>query len=774
MNKPPISIQYSTTTDANAALNEGRANNELSKQPSQFTARNVQIKPGSLQMEVEIDGRWQTIRLATKEANQPTLRLNEAQITLSDNGQSLTIKSADQVINIKAANELLSLLTLLKGGVAESSLSTQAKISSGNNPQLLLEKIGIKLALDPTLAKILSEEHKLVAQLQASESKVQLKLFNGFADLLFSSVLSKQKIAEQLTLLGKSPQILVDKHAIQIKFSATQKPLSVSIGNLATQPQAGPVQWQNAKLQSNIQGVQIATLSEQFNIDLKQSIKGKFDQVSQFVAPQQASDPLKTAYTLNYPKPIFSITFQDIKKAVEQALNQWLSKPFKQVSPSHSSQIAAPPSAIQSLSKYSDTPLMLQRIETQNLPPLVKLMAQLKSILPSSQIENLSNSLITNLPQSKARIVGSQGSLPQANAQGLVKSVDKSIQAAVVNQAANGSSGATDKPLPNLVQTNNAFKASLPIERALLEPLLKLLNKTAVDTPKLSNTQILSEKVAQLSQYKHPQSVDMTKLVHQAFSRMIDANNVSGNLIASELNALVPGLINTNSAITPNLLASSFTQVLDKLIVTLLAAPKAIATSSKLEGSDQTQRLTALLETLLPNAKSVSAKQLLPHLQQLNSNLLGELSQLQNSFSSSVQVTQTSTQKVDSETQLLLNLLMPMKVPPECKQTELQIGNYKKPAKAKMPEKTVWFVRLNFDYAHLGKLSAHAELMDKALDCEIIGNSEQVCDLAKPHLDALRRKLCAHGLQVNEIVLTEDAEQQYAFYEQHAIVNIKV
>ncbi|NOU50827.1 hypothetical protein HG263_09810 [Pseudoalteromonas sp. JBTF-M23] len=774
MNKPPISIQYSTTTDANAALNEGRANIELSKQPSQFTARNVQVKPGSLQMEVEIDGRWQTIRLATKEANHPTLRLNEAQITLSDNGKSLTIKSADQVINIKAANELLSLLTLLKGGAAESNLSTQAKVTKGNNPQLLLEKIGIKLALDPSLAKILSEEHKLVAQLQASENKVQLKLFNGFADQLFNSVLSKQKVTEQLASLGKSPLILVDKHAIQIKFSTTQKPLSVSIGNLASQPQAGPVQWQSAKLQSNIQGVQITTLSEQFQIDLKQSIKGKFDQVSQFVAPQKTTDSLQTAYTLNYAKPTFSITLQDIKKAVEQAINQWLSKPFKQVSSSHNSQITSPPNAIQSLSKYSDTPLMLQRIETQNLPPIVKLIAQLKSVLPSSRIDNLNASRSTNHPQSKSGVVDSQVSLPQANAQGLVKSVDKSIQAAVVNQAANNNLAATDKLLPNLVQTNNSFKASLPIERALLEPLLKLMNKTAVNTPKLSNTQILSEKITQLSQYKHPQSVDMTKLVHQAFSRMIDANNVSGNLIASELNSMVPGLISANSAITPNAVASSFTQALDKLLMTLLAAPKAIATSSKVEGNDQTQRLTALLDTLLPNAKSVSAKQLLPHLQQLNNNLVGELAQLQNSFTSSVQLTQTSAQKVDSETQLLLNLLMPMKVPPECKQTELQIGNYKKPAKAKMPEKTVWFVRLNFDYAHIGKLSAHAELMDKALECEIIGNSEQVCDLAKPHLDALRRKLCAHGLQVNEIVLTEDAEQQYAFYDQHAIVNIKV
>jgi uncharacterized protein (DUF3820 family) len=265
----------------------------------------------------------------------------------------------------------------------------------------------------------------------------------------------------------------------------------------------------------------------------------------------------------------------------------------------------------------------------------------------------------------------------------------------------------------------------------------------------------------------------MTKLVHQAFSRMIDSTNISTNLVSAELASLLPNT-SANTHTVPSIAAHSFTQALDKLLVTLLAAPKALNTPNLPEGITQEQRLTALLETLLPNSKNINAKQLVPHLQQTNASLLAELGQVQSNLANSVQLAPPSQQKVDSETQLLLNLLMPMKVPPECKQTELQIGKYKKPAKAKMPEKTVWFVRLNFDYAHLGKLSAQAELMDKAVNCQIIGNSTQVCELAAPHLDALRRKLSGHGLQVNEIVLTEDINETHTFYEQHAIVNIKV
>lgn len=64
--------------------------------------------------------------------------------------------------------------------------------------------------------------------------------------------------------------------------------------------------------------------------------------------------------------------------------------------------------------------------------------------------------------------------------------------------------------------------------------------------------------------------------------------------------------------------------------------------------------------------------------------------------------------------------------------------------------------------------------MDKSVECQITGSSTQVCALAKPHLDTLRRKLSAHGLQVGDIELTEDAAKAEQFFNQHAIVNIQV
>ncbi|WP_232003067.1 flagellar hook-length control protein FliK [Pseudoalteromonas piscicida] len=136
--------------------------------------------------------------------------------------------------------------------------------------------------------------------------------------------------------------------------------------------------------------------------------------------------------------------------------------------------------------------------------------------------------------------------------------------------------------------------------------------------------------------------------------------------------------------------------------------------------------------------------------------------------------TATNSAKQDSEAQLIVNLLFPTKVGQEQQQTQLQIGEYKKSPKPGMPEKSVWFIRLCFDFAEKGQIHAQAELMDKALECALVATSNQVKQLAEPHLAMLRHKLASHGLQVAEIGLREEASFQDKFFNEHAIINIKV
>jgi hypothetical protein len=210
----------------------------------------------------------------------------------------------------------------------------------------------------------------------------------------------------------------------------------------------------------------------------------------------------------------------------------------------------------------------------------------------------------------------------------------------------------------------------------------------------------------------------------------------------------------------------------EKLLLTFLSSSKLVQSESNTQEAEA--KFDSLLKTLQPNFKAQNISQLQQQLPNLNSPLMNELVQLNNSLQHNMSQSINQAQNQSSDAQLLISLFLPTKLPDNCQQTHLQIGNYKKPAKGNLPEKTVWYIRLNFDYASTGKLSVQAELMDKSVECQITGNSTQVCKLAEPHLDTLRRKLSAHGLQVSDIELIEDAAKAEQFFNQHAIVNIQV
>jgi hypothetical protein len=277
------------------------------------------------------------------------------------------------------------------------------------------------------------------------------------------------------------------------------------------------------------------------------------------------------------------------------------------------------------------------------------------------------------------------------------------------------------------------------------------------------------EKLVKADTFK--QTPELQKLVNQAFSRLLDDRSVNALTVKNQLESQLGMATFAN---TPTSLAqSSFTQMLDRLIVSLLGSQVANQTQSN---EQATQKIQALLDALLPQLKLTSPKQTTEALQQPQAKeLLNELGQLHNQLQpQQSQTTTTNSAKQDSEAQLIINLLFPTKVGQEQQQTQLQIGEYKKSPKPGMPEKSVWFIRLCFDFAEKGQIHAQAELMDKALECALVATSNQVKQLAEPHLATLRHKLASHGLQVAEIGLREEASFQDKFFNEHAIINIKV
>ena len=302
---------------------------------------------------------------------------------------------------------------------------------------------------------------------------------------------------------------------------------------------------------------------------------------------------------------------------------------------------------------------------------------------------------------------------------------------------------------PNLSQPLLPIR---PIEATLIAKLLPLPeSKPLASTPLPVQ---LTEKL-----------VALNRLVNEAFRRMISSQPMHPTTIERELLSIL-----RPTALPSQTQQASFSQGLEQLAVASLAAPIINQAPTNLSFNNQTG-LDALLQVLVPNFKAVNGNKLLEQLQQpAMQAMAAEASQLKNTLAQ-VQTTPINQQQDNSA---LAQFFLPMKLPPETGQTEISLGQYKKPSKNKLEAKNVWFVRLNFDYAQLGKLQITAEVMDKAVDCQLLASSQEVTALAHPHLETLRHKLAGHGLNVGELNLQQGTSSHQAFYKSHAIINIKV
>lgn len=313
---------------------------------------------------------------------------------------------------------------------------------------------------------------------------------------------------------------------------------------------------------------------------------------------------------------------------------------------------------------------------------------------------------------------------------------------------------------PNLSQPLLPIR---PIEATLIAKLLPLPESKPLASMPLPVQ--LTEKLVALSEQNTSSSVDLNRLVNQAFNRMISSQNMHPTTIERELLSIL-----RPTALPSQTQQASFSQGLEQLAVASLAAPIINQAPTNLSFNNQTG-LDALLLVLVPNFKAVNGNKLLEQLQQpAMQAMAAEASQLKNTLAQ-VQTTPINQQQDNSA---LVQFFLPMKLPPETGQTEISLGQYKKPSKNKLEAKNVWFVRLNFDYAQLGKLQITAEVMDKAVDCQLLASSQEVTALAHPHLETLRHKLAGHGLNVGELNLQQGTSNHQAFYKSHAIINIKV
>ena len=599
-----------------------------------------------------------------------------------------------------------------------------------------VQQILLKNSLSETFNQALKSQavepkNTLLAPSSSSNSPISSWLKDSFADL-------KTRISDAVRYFEKLPattkaavnqsthQLIESKNMIsQLGFNANK----INIIKFAAVQQTAP---QHAAFQV----AQKASGPVTANTPLPTSKQ------TESLTESQSAKQVSLPVSYNKAAPLIQL-LQRIKVSLEPLVNAQT-----QASQSSTNSSKTQPSLLSTDNTLQTAPTDNKAVNTLSSgKPVPEQLAQVKSNLANSVVKNSSEQVI----QTKQATLNSATRALSEQTAGLQKVAQQQTQLHAPFLALKE---------PNLSQPLLPIR---PIEAALISKLLPLPESKPVASIPLPVQ--LTEKLVALSEQDTSSSVDLNRLVNQAFNRMISSQNMHPTTIERELLSIL-----RPTALPSQTQQASFSQGLEQLAVATLAAPIINQAPTNLSFNNQTG-LDALLQVLVPNFKAVNGSKLLEQLQQpAMQAMAAEASQLKNTLAQ-VQTTPINQQQDNSA---LAQFFLPMKLPPDTGQTEISLGQYKKPSKNKLEAKNVWFVRLNFDYAQLGKLQITAEVMDKAVDCQLLASSQEVTALAHPHLETLRHKLAGHGLNVGELNLQQGTSSHQAFYKSHAIINIKV
>ena len=690
--------------------------------PEVLAAKNIQFSKDSVTLDVFMNKHWQTIRLTVNDAPTNVEKIASANIQLSADGKSLTIIPNNSTLSIKQPEQLQRFLNFIntQSDIQNNPLSIQVTLKP--TPKLVIEKFNASIAINKQIAQLLAEEPLLKGIIETDGKGTRLNIINRFADIVHSQPLSQAKLTQLVANnLGHAQLHAMPKFAVLTPNTAKSSlNISLSHQQLSELPTAPT----KVTISSQADKLLIKTAYQNITVELKNSFSKPFNEMlSQ--QPQVAIDSQKIKphplSTVNSPiQSWLKSSFADFKTRILDAVKHFESKPF-----TTALNVSQKPNVVNEQQTWL-TPT--QKIDITQLksplgtaPPLVQLTQQLKTSISLWQQRTLSTSVDLH---------------------------------PVVTQSA---------------QTANRSLAAVnhlqPLEKLLLATVLKQ-TATAPIEQKEASKHVLSSQLNTIVTKAADQGTDLNRLVNQAFNRMLSESNLHPTTIQREILSTIKP-----TQLTSDTLQSSFNRGVEQLSLSILAAPIINQNPTAVSINNQSG-LEALLQVLLPSFKTGNnTNKLLEQLQQPQVQALaGELTQIKNTLSQ-VQAPVLSQQP---DTNSLVQFLLPMKLPPEAAQTEISLGQYKKPNNDKLADKNVWFVRLNFDYAELGKLQITAELMDKALDCQLLASTQAVSALAHPHLDNLRSKLAKQGLQVGDLNLKRADDNHQAFYQSHAIINIKV
>ena len=794
--------------------------NELPQLPSEvLAAKNIQFSKDSITLDVFIDKHWQTLRLGTTSAPQNLQKIVSANIQISPDGKQLNISPNSTTFTLNQPVQLQRLLNYVSTGTEVQSQPMDVQVAVSPSPKLVIDKLNASIAINKDVAQLLTTEQPLKVVVSTTNKGAQINIINRFADTVHSQPLSQTKLTNLLAALLPSAQLQVTPKLAILTHPQKSGSFTTPITNqqLAELPNT-PIK---VNLVNQADKLFIKTDTNNIKVTLNNSFSKPFNELllaqksnAPEVAVSASNIKVNPLLTLNSPiKSWLQNSFSDLKTRINDAVKYFENKPFATISKSELTQLSTSP-AQQKTSlaiQLSESPLIRVNItqsvstalnnNTSNilpehfsrLPPIVQLTQLVKGSV--SVWQTSANTAATYTPITNNSTPGEVASakpsdLKTSQLSSLITSENSksntllnptnevvtkglttsSAQLAINDNNQNNTSTVNTKSITLLTEplSNAPSRSQMlqPIEAKLLSTLLKLPDATTPTDRLAYNKQLLSSQITDITDKATKDTPDLTRLINQAFNRMVSSNNINPATIQREILATLQP-----TQLAGDMLQSSFTKGLEQVAVSILAAPLISQSVTPISFNNQTG-LDALLQVLIPTFKmgNTGAK-MLEQLQQAQVQALAsEIVHVKNTLT---QVS-VSTPNQQPDTNPLAQFLLPMRLPPEAAQTEITLGQYKKPSAGKLEDKNVWFVRLNFDYAQLGQLQITAELMDKALDCQLLASSQEVSAIAHPHLDNLRSKLAKHGLQVGELNLRRGDANNQAFYKSHAIINIKV
>ena len=794
--------------------------NELPQLPSEvLAAKNIQFSKDSITLDVFIDKHWQTLRLGTSSAPQNLQKIVSANIQISPDGKQLNISPNSTTLTLNQPVQLQRLLNYVSTGTEVQSQPMDVQVAVSPSPKLVIDKLNANIAINKDVAQLLTTEQPLKVVVSTTNKGAQINVINRFADTVHSQPLSQTKLTNLLAALLPSAQLQATPKLAILTHPQKSGSFTTPITNqqLAELPNT-PIK---VNLVNQADKLFIKTDTNNIKVTLNNSFSKPFNELllaqksnAPEVAVSASNIKVNPLLTLNSPiKSWLQNSFSDLKTRINDAVKYFENKPFATTSKSELTQLSTSP-AQQKTSlaiQLSESPLnrvnITQSVSTalnnntsnilpehfSRLPPIVQLTQLIKGsvsiwqtpantattytpITNNTTSGEVASAKLSDLKASQLKpLITSESSKSNTLVNPTNEVVTKglttsSAQLAINDNNQNNTSTVNTKSITLLTEplSNAPSRSQMlqPIEAKLLSTLLKLPDATTPTDRLAYNKQLLSSQITDITDKAIKDTPDLTRLINQAFNRMVSSNNINPATIQREILATLQP-----TQLAGDMLQSSFTKGLEQVAVSILAAPLISQSVTPISFNNQTG-LDALLQVLIPTFKmgNTGAK-MLEQLQQAQVQALAsEIVHVKNTLT---QVS-VSTPNQQPDTNPLAQFLLPMRLPPEAAQTEITLGQYKKPSAGKLEDKNVWFVRLNFDYAQLGQLQITAELMDKALDCQLLASSQEVSAIAHPHLDNLRSKLAKHGLQVGELNLRRGDANNQAFYKSHAIINIKV